>query len=150
MSQTSFFIYGSCVSRDVFRFAREGSFHIADYYARSSLISAMAPPVAVSGFYDLEKITSNFRRRSVERDLSKTLLNALTQKKYDILLLDFIDERISIMKVKRTEERELCYSLYRIQGTPARYCKARCHQSIFTIKKRTLEEKLEKLHGVLY
>ena len=105
MPSTSIFIYGSCVSRDAFNFAEEGDFQIVDYYARSSLVSALAPPLSPA-MYPLEKITSNFRRRSVERDISKTLLHALAQKSYHILLIDFVDERLHLVKVKRERERE--------------------------------------------
>lgn len=118
MSTTSFFIYGSCVSRDAFRFAREGSFRLVDYYARSSLVSVFAPPVATSGFCSLEKITSNFKRRAVERDLNKTLLKDLVHKRYDILMIDFIDERLHLLRLDKEKSYLTLSSEFRETQTP--------------------------------
>lgn len=103
MPPVSVFIYGSCVSRDAFNFAESGSFTLVDYYARSSLVSALAP--SLPSTFPLEKIKSNFKRRVVERDIAKTLLRDLVKNQYDILLIDFIDERLHIMEIKNQEKK---------------------------------------------
>ena len=95
MNNKLVFIYGSCVSRDAFNFAKEGSFKIIDYYARQSFISAFSH--SINPFIDLCQIKSNFQRRCVERDFLKTLPIAL-KKIYNILLIDFIDKRFDILQ----------------------------------------------------
>ncbi|MFM5204626.1 DUF6270 domain-containing protein [Aeromonas veronii] len=89
-------IIGSCVSRDAFD---KDEFDIT-YFARSSLISAMSEIQYCKSKYPTN-ITSNFQNRTVVNDLSKELLKLMQSeslKKFDIILIDFIDERFNLFR----------------------------------------------------
>lgn len=89
------FIYGSCVSRDAFQL--DGLPPLADYFARSPLISAFGRrPDSVPEDLDLNAISSPFQRRMVKRDLEKQLPAALTKLTDEVVVLDLIDERIRV------------------------------------------------------
>lgn len=93
------YIYGSCVSRDAFEF--EGAPTLVDYRARSTVGSAFGPPVdvkQVSGI-DFGDNTSRFQGRMVKADIEKTLPRDLLRSTFDLLLVDFIDERFSVVRV---------------------------------------------------
>ncbi|WP_421297214.1 DUF6270 domain-containing protein [Aeromonas sp. 604015] len=87
-------IYGSCVSRDALEFDTIKKINLKGYFARSSLASSMCD-VNVTGI-STEKISSSFQRRMVESDLSKELHKVISKAEYDLLLLDFIDERFDL------------------------------------------------------
>lgn len=87
-------IYGSCVSRDALEFDTIKKINIKGYFARSSLASSMCD-VNITGI-STEKISSSFQRRMVESDLSKDLHKVIADAEYDLLLLDFIDERFDL------------------------------------------------------
>ncbi|MFM4998240.1 DUF6270 domain-containing protein [Aeromonas sanarellii] len=87
-------IYGSCVSRDALEFDKTNKLKIKDYFARSSLASSMSSK-KIEGL-PIDKITSSFQRRMVESDLNKNLLQIIKESNYDILLIDFIDERFDL------------------------------------------------------
>ncbi len=89
-------IYGSCVTRDIFRLFSE-NFELVDYYARSSLVSLMSELVPI--IEDDIGLDSAFQRRMVAQDFNKTLLSRLKNQDYDFLLMDFIDERMSIIEL---------------------------------------------------
>ncbi|MDR2565032.1 MAG: DUF6270 domain-containing protein [Bifidobacteriaceae bacterium] len=91
-------IFGSCVSRDVFEhLGPEDGIELAEYVARSSLVSAMSkrPFTGV----DTAAIESAFRRSRVEWDLGSTKLRQLVRDgDFDILLMDLIDERYPLFQ----------------------------------------------------
>jgi hypothetical protein len=94
---TAVLIYGSCVSRDLFNLPEAQGYRLVDYYARSSVASAFgSAPVADS--YS-RRIASTFQRRQVARDLGKSLRDTVLTLSYDVLLLDFIDERFSLLRL---------------------------------------------------
>lgn len=89
-------IIGSCVSRDAFD---KNEFDIT-YFARSSLISAMSEIQVCKSRYPTN-IHSEFQNKTVINDLSKELLkslNSISPKEFDIILIDFIDERFDIFR----------------------------------------------------
>lgn len=94
------FIYGSCVTRDAFQLG--GLPRLADYYARSPIISAFGRrPAELPAEMDLEAIPSAFQRRMVTRDVEKSLpaaLAGLTSR--NVVIIDLIDERISVAQVE--------------------------------------------------
>lgn len=90
-------ILGSCVSRDVFRVVDPNDFQIVDYYARTSLISLMSPQ-PISWNVDFRKISSRFQRKIVKRDLFKTFKKKIKHTQFDVLLIDFIDERFTVLQ----------------------------------------------------
>ncbi|MDD3054796.1 MAG: DUF6270 domain-containing protein [Aliarcobacter sp.] len=90
------FILGSCVSRDIFNFKEESkNFSLYRYYARTSIAS-------ISNFNKFESkinlnlIDSKFQREMVEKDLNKTFLEDISDDNYDLLLIDFINERFNL------------------------------------------------------
>lgn len=90
------FVYGSCVTRDAFTLP--GAPRVAEYVARSPVVSAMASPLqgAPAGT-DLSAVTSSFQQRMVRWDWEKTLPALLRTVPHDLLVLDFIDERIPLI-----------------------------------------------------
>ncbi|UGS35720.1 DUF6270 domain-containing protein [Capillimicrobium parvum] len=87
-------IFGSCVTRDVFEDpALRPS--LGHYTARSSVISAVAPPLPV----DEERVVldSPFQRRCVLADLHKTFFDSLAEDPPDLLIVDLIDERFDLL-----------------------------------------------------
>ena len=101
------FVYGSCVTRDAF--ALPGAPPIAEYVARSPLVSAMGeilpePPTGT----DLSDVASAFQQRMVRWDWEKALSALLRDVPHDLLVLDFIDERIPLV---RTDAGIVAYSL---------------------------------------
>src|SRR5690554_1693234 len=96
------FIYGSCVSRDIFNLDKVGYFNIVDYYARHSIGSMASKPYRTD--CSLAEISSDFRRRMDLRDFDKSVL----QSEYafansDIILMDLIDERFDLVVVPSGE-----------------------------------------------
>jgi hypothetical protein len=92
-------IFGSCTTRDVFRlFPAEAD--VASYYSRSSLISVMAPPLAV----DDAGISwpSNFARKVVLADFGKTFFDDLEAAKPDVLIVDLMSERFDLLRAPGT------------------------------------------------
>lgn len=96
------FILGSCVSRDVFE-CTPNSFEVVGYLARTSLASIGRASVAVSDVRgSVEKLGSPFQKRMAINDLDKTTLSTIARTPHDILLLDFIDERFSLVETEGT------------------------------------------------
>jgi hypothetical protein len=91
------FILGSCVSRDAINTADPLEFRLAAYYARSSFASLSGQPVV--DLPALASIESNFQRRMVAADMDKSVLQEVQKGDYDILLVDFIDERFNVLKI---------------------------------------------------
>lgn len=90
-------IVGSCVTRDLFELepALGEQFEVVCYLARSSVISYMSLPcldarVRVAG--------EGFEVRRAEQDLQKTAWEALEVSCPDLVLVDFIDERIGLIE----------------------------------------------------
>ena len=92
-------ILGSCVSRDILNFDNTAQFELVDYYARSSLASLGTKPSNVNDD-DLSRITSPFQRCMVARDIQKSFFRDVLQaKKFDVLLIDLIDERFDLYEM---------------------------------------------------
>lgn len=90
------FVYGSCVSRDAFEFPHD--FNLVSYVARSPLGSSFSQRVSSLQDLDLSPNSSAFQRRMVETDLKKLLGPKLAASDFDILLIDLIDERLSLLQ----------------------------------------------------
>lgn len=91
-------IFGSCVSRDIldYQAAENRSLKLVDYFARSSMASLAAIPFEIPLPACLNNIKSAFQLRMVQRDMRKTFFEDLKTAEFDILLLDFIDERFNL------------------------------------------------------
>lgn len=89
-------IHGSCVTRDAFTWAGERAPPLVDYFARSSVASAYGSGPVPDLFSD--RLQSSFQRRQVQHDFGKTLRRALVERPYELLVLDFIDERFPLYR----------------------------------------------------
>lgn len=91
------FIAGSCVSRDAFPGGDEaGPWNVCAYHSRSSLATLAGPRGGTEPA--TAAITSAFQRRMVEWDQTQHLLPAIERTPFDVLLLDLIDERFSLLR----------------------------------------------------
>jgi hypothetical protein len=88
-------IFGSCVTRDLFE---DPLLHpvLGPYFARCSIISAVAPPVALAP--ERVVISSDWQRRCVLADFHKTFFDSLAQGRPDWLVVDLIDERFDLLR----------------------------------------------------
>jgi len=106
------YIYGSCVSRDVTRICAE---HLTTekYIARQSWASATSLPT------DPPSIPSNldsaFQNRMVINDIQSSFPRSLlaNDRRFDVLLLDLIDERLGLV----TSGRHIFTDSYELRGT---------------------------------
>ena len=87
-------IFGSCISRDIFNYKKADSFIISDYYARSSFASIYGLIVKENNYID--EISSSFQKKIVKADLNKYFVERIGLSDFDILLIDFIDERFNL------------------------------------------------------
>jgi len=97
----SVFIYGSCVSRDPFE--QPSDFKLEGYFARSSLGSAFSQPLAPdTPLPEIDLLKSQFQRRMLHADINKALPDLLVSTAYDVLVVDFIDERMNTIELGGT------------------------------------------------
>ena len=90
-------ILGSCVSRDIFRINKESPLVLADFYARSSFASAFHPIVVQDEWS--ANLSSPFQRSVVHADLCKKWPDIIRSTQYDLILVDFTDERLNIAQL---------------------------------------------------
>lgn len=95
IKQKKISIYGSCVSRDVFRFDINNVFEIPVYIARTSIISNLDKKEWGIKENDIA-LSSNFQKSCVLLDMNKGVYRKLAQEKGDYIIIDFIDERFKI------------------------------------------------------
>ncbi|MDN3904180.1 DUF6270 domain-containing protein [Arthrobacter sp. YD2] len=91
------FIYGSCISRDAF-YGADGP-ELVDYVSRSAMGSAFSVPPGNIPTVDVSLNPSAFQRRMVTYDHEKSLAHLLEEASFDILLVDFIDERLPLVRI---------------------------------------------------
>lgn len=92
-------IFGSCVSRDIFEWEGHDRFHIAWYFARSSVVSAVSEPLGYTGTINLP---SEFQKRMVMSDLNKSYWQTMQKDMPDYILIDFVDERYEIARAGKS------------------------------------------------
>jgi hypothetical protein len=135
-------IHGSCVSRDILNYDYNNDLILGKYLARSSFVSTVAEPFPEE--IDLN-INSPWQKRTVEIDLKKELFKQLYEDKANYLLIDFIDERLALMKYKNsiiTISDELKNSNFKDFFKGENINKFNLEKSIW---KRSMKEYLEKL-----
>lgn len=89
------FIIGSCVSRDAWELGGACDFDISDYVARTSLASSFARPYELPTEFSCK---SDWQRRMLEIDCGKNLEGMIRSSDFDIILVDFIDERFELLE----------------------------------------------------
>lgn len=104
-------IFGSCVTRDPFE---EPALRrsLARYTSRSSLISAVAEPVALDP--QRVRLESAFQRRCVIEDFDKRFLAELEAERLDWLVAYLIDERFDVLRT--ASSYVTCSSAYQGAG----------------------------------
>jgi hypothetical protein len=90
-------IFGSCVSRDLFEHPSLRA-SLVHYGARSSMVSAVARPVAIDPAR--VALTSAFQRRCVLADFAKTFFASLADARPDWLVIDLVDERFDLLQTQ--------------------------------------------------
>lgn|GEM_PF-1700511 len=117
--ESRIFVYGSCVSRDIMNLPST-KLSLVAYSARSSLGSAFHSSPIPSHDINLQRIKSKFQRRMVKADIEKRIKNDVLRDQYDILLVDFIDERFDLLQHRDggvcTRSRELISSGIDVQS----------------------------------
>ncbi len=93
---TTLNILGGCTTRDVLDCA-PNNFELNEYFARTSIISMMSPAADID--HSLIDLSSSFQKRCVIRDISKTFFSELEQKKGEYIAIDFISERLNLVKI---------------------------------------------------
>ena len=93
---TTLNILGGCTTRDVLECA-PNNFELNEYFARTSIISMMSPAADID--HSLIDLSSSFQKRCVIRDISKTFFSELEQKKGEYIAIDFISERLNLVKI---------------------------------------------------
>jgi Family of unknown function (DUF6270) len=92
-------IFGSCITRDVFRLF-PGDAEIVSYHSRSSLVSVMSPPLEVDD--GRIRWPSNFARKVVLADLRKSFFDDLEAASPDLLIIDLMSERFDLLRAPGT------------------------------------------------
>ncbi len=91
------FVYGDCVSRDAVNFLDTSRIELVSYCARSSLASSfLSEPINDLWSHNL---SSDFQKRMVNYDLTKEIPSLIRSKEFDVLFLDFMVERHSLVKL---------------------------------------------------
>lgn len=104
-------IFGSCVTRDLFEDPAVRP-SLARYTSRSSLISAVAEPVALDP--QRVRLDSAFQRCCVLEDFDKRVIAELEGERLDWLVVDLIDERFDVLRTPSSFVT--CSSAYQSAG----------------------------------
>jgi Family of unknown function (DUF6270) len=92
-------LLGSCVTRDAFAMISH-DYKLNAYYPRSSLISLYSPPVDIKK--DGILIKSEYQQRLIYWDMTKEFNGYIKNSSSDILMIDFMDERLGAIKYSDT------------------------------------------------
>ena len=117
-------IFGSCISRDILAYKQNDFLELKEYIARESIVSALSLPIDCSP-QDFH-IDSAFQKRMVLHDFKKDGLDVLKRCGCEYLLIDFIDERFPLIKIRNsyvTASNELMTSRYFFADQKLKYIK---------------------------
>ena len=90
-------IFGSCVSRDVFRISPSLEINLKSYIARQSVVSSVSKPISIN--YNDIQLNSEFQKKAVFNDFNKNTFDILKSDESKWLMIDFIDERLSVVGI---------------------------------------------------
>lgn len=100
MRPISFFIYGSCVTRDPLEeLIESGKIKIESYISKTTITSQIHPPLNI---VDTINDKNDFLTRMVKIDQDKSFFSEIEEKEFDYLLIDFIDERIPVVDISNS------------------------------------------------
>lgn len=105
-------ILGSCLSRDTIWFDNGINYEVPVYKARTSIVSNLQKNSFKLKRKDLN-LSSEFQKDVILSDFNKTVYEELEENKSEYLMIDFIDERFSIAKIKiNNEYKKVNYVTY--------------------------------------
>ncbi|OYQ81597.1 hypothetical protein B9T19_02700 [Ignatzschineria sp. F8392] len=91
------FVYGGCVSRDIFNKPyNKGDIRLSGYIARYSIAKLQSKPIKLN--VDVNQVPSAFQRRVIEIDAKNNLLSYVSKREYDYFLIDFLFSRFSLVE----------------------------------------------------
>ena len=93
-------IFGSCVTRDLLEYDRKKLFSIGEYIARQSIISFLSTPINLNE-HNIQ-LESDFQKKQLISDLNKSGFQQLKSNAGDLLIIDLIEERFKIGKLRKT------------------------------------------------
>ena len=96
--ERSFYIYGSCVSRDAFGLIDKDILKPVGYTARYSLARLNFPKV--NNKHDISLLSSKFQKKILQRELDNHLLNDISQENPEFVVIDFIDDRFGLVEIE--------------------------------------------------
>jgi len=100
MKPLSFFVYGSCVTRDPLdELVKTGKIKIASYISKTTITSQINPPLSVVNLSDKKE---DFLTRMVKIDQEKKVLEEIESSDFDYLIIDFIDERLPVINISNS------------------------------------------------
>lgn len=100
-SMKKIFVYGGCVSRDVFNPEfNKGGVELVNYVARNSIVKIKDKPIKLN--IDSEKVSSQFQRRLLINDSENNLLNLIGKDDFDIFFMDLLFLRYRVVSYKGT------------------------------------------------
>lgn len=91
-------IFGSCVSRDILEYSAACEITLDLYFARQSIISAVADKIPLS--YEEIHLQSNFQKKQIFYDYNKNAFEMLQENLSEYLLIDLVDERFPLIKTE--------------------------------------------------
>ncbi|GAA5098806.1 DUF6270 domain-containing protein [Wohlfahrtiimonas larvae] len=95
------FVYGGCISRDVFNEPYNlGELDLVAYIARYSIAKLCCPSIRIK--INEKKVPSAFQRKAIENDARNNLLYFLDLRDYDYLLVDFMFTRFKLVEYEST------------------------------------------------
>jgi len=103
IQQNKLLIFGSHVSRDILNFSDENRINLVKYFARSSIGSIYGKVIRNIDY--IENLESEFQKRIVSYDLNKDFVENIGSLEYNLLFMDFIDERFDLYIL---EDSSLC------------------------------------------
>lgn len=92
-----YFIFGSCVSRDIFRFVPDNEYIISGYVTGTSILSVTTPAVPL-----LERnieIESEVQKQIILDDFLKIFFSKLKKSNFDYLIIDFFNEKYDVVQL---------------------------------------------------
>lgn len=94
---TRFFVYGGCVTRDVFNpeYNINNNLIVSEYVARYSLAKLWSPEVNI--IINKDNVTSKFQQNILKMEANNVLLDLVENTEFDYLIMDVMFFRYSII-----------------------------------------------------
>lgn len=97
----NFFVYGGCISRDIFNPEYNVSnLKLAHYAARTSIVKLSSPPCLSE--IKSKYVTSPFQSKAINNDAKNNLLEYINKINFDFFLMDFMFLKYRVVECKNT------------------------------------------------